>query len=90
MVAGGLGADETWPDYLATLEAVNGICELNGGKIYRKPSALDVTSALKKMCPSATPGQKDTALGRRRGVTLPTLDQARTEFDQYIGGHVQW
>lgn len=90
LVHGALGDDESWPDFIATVDVVNSVCDLNGGKMFRKPSALDVVNALKKLCPSATAGQKKDGLTRRRGLELPPLEQARAEFDQYIGGTVQW
>ena len=90
LVQGGLRDDESWPDYVATMDAIAGVVDLNGGKMYRKPSAIDVVNALKKLCSSASSGQKDAGFGRRRGLDLPPLEQARAEFDQYIGGHVQW
>jgi len=88
LVHGGMTEDEAWPDYLATLDAVADIFDLNGGKMFRKCSAIDVANALKKLCPSAAPGQKETDLGRRRGLTLPTLAIARAEFEVFIGASV--
>ena len=90
LVMGTLNEEEGWPDFIATVDALYAVCELNGGKMFRKPSALDVVHALKTLCPSATPGQKKDGLTRRRGLLLPPLEQARAEFDQYIGGGVQW
>jgi hypothetical protein len=90
LVMGTLNEEDGWPDFIATVDALYAVCEMNGGKMFRKPSALDVVHALKKLCPSATAGQKKDGLSRRRGLELPPLEQARAEFDQYIGGKVQW
>jgi hypothetical protein len=87
---GDLDADGNWPEFVATEAIINGICDLNGGKMYRKSSPVDAIKALKKLCPSAVPGQQETNLGRRRGLELPPLEQARAEFDRYIGAKVQW
>lgn len=87
---GELGTEGTWPDFVATEAVICGVMEINGGKMYRKPSAIDVVKAMKSLCPSAVVGQQQTDLGRRRGLELPPLEQARAEFDQYIGAGVQW
>ena len=81
---------ESWPDFVATLDAITGICELNGGRMYRKPSPQDVVKVMMRLCPSATAGQQDTNLGRKRGLKLPPLEQARADFNQYIGGMCKW
>jgi hypothetical protein len=41
---------------------------------------------LVKMCPSIKPKRQDN----KRGFELPTLDQARQEFDVYLGDKVPW
>jgi hypothetical protein len=43
-----------------------------------------------QLCPSARKHQLGTRLGRNRGLKLPCLDQARQEFERYIGGKVDW
>lgn len=45
---------------------------------------------LKRLCPSAVSGQKEVSFGRKRGLELPPLEQARAEFDRYIGASVPW
>jgi len=90
LVDGELGADDDWPDFLATDAAIAGVMDFTGGKLYRKPSAQDIVKALKKLCPSAVPDQKETGLGRKRGLELPPLEKARSDFDRYIGAAVTW
>ncbi|TRZ91885.1 MAG: hypothetical protein D4R84_13470 [Rhodocyclaceae bacterium] len=87
---GGLNAEGHWADFIATEVAIKGIVELAGGRLYRKPSPADVVQALLKLCPSAAKKQQQDNLGRRRGLSLPSLQQARAEFEAYIGGAISW
>lgn len=88
---GELSEDGNWSEFISTEDVINGVMDMAGGKIYRKPAAIEVVQAFAKLCPSATKGQrKDGLNSRKRGLCLPPLEQARTEFDQYIGGAVKW
>lgn len=87
---GGMEEDDSWPDFVPTVDMVAAVCNLNGGKMHRKPSTVDVVAALKKLCPSVVANQKDNGLGRKRGLDLPPLEQARAEFYAYIGSPVAW
>ena len=64
--------------------------DVAGGKIYRKPSPRNVVQELQKLCPSAKHSQKQFANLRSRGFTLPSLQQARDEFEAYIGASIEW
>ena len=79
-----------WPDFISTQEAIEGIIEINGGRMHKKPSAVIVSQALHKLCPSARSIQKTLPLGRHRGYSLPPLGQARAEFEKFVGGPVEW
>lgn len=79
-----------WPEFISTEGAITSIWEMAGGKMHKKPAPMDVVQALIKLCPSAEKAQKKEALSRQRGLSLPTLQQARAEFEQYIGGKVNW
>jgi hypothetical protein len=87
---GEVDADGNWTDFVATEEAISGIVELAGGRLYKKPSPADVVQALLKLCPSAAKTQQQDKLKRQRGLSLPPLQQARMEFEQYIGGAINW
>lgn len=87
---GGLTAEGNWADFIATDAAIKGIVDLAGGRLYKKPSPADVVQALLKLCPSAAKKQKQDNLGRHRGLSFPPLQQARAEFEQYIGGAINW
>ena len=79
-----------WPDFISTQDVIADICETAGGKLYRKPTAVDVAGEMAKLCPSATKKQKQDSLARHRGFSLPGLPQARAEFEGYMGGSVPW
>lgn len=80
-----------WPDFISTTFAIEGVINVAGGRVFRKPAAIDVAKTLKKLCPSAVQAQKTVSKGvRARGFNMPTLEQARIDFEGYIGGKVQW
>jgi hypothetical protein len=86
----GDGSVGGWPDFIATSDISEGIVELAGKRLFRNPSASEVVKAVIRMCPSATKGQKQEHLQRARGLVLPPLDVARTEFSAFIGGDIKW
>ncbi len=80
-----------WPEFISTSFAIKGVYEVAGGRVFKKPSALDFARTFKELCPSAIHTQKTVARGSRyRGFDLPPLEQARIEFETYIGGKVSW
>ena len=79
-----------WPEFLSTDAAIDGIMNTAGGKIHKKPSANDVVKTLMRICPSIIKRQRKVDGNRRRGLVIPSLQQARAEFEQYIGGPVDW
>ncbi len=79
-----------WTDFLSTDMAIDGIMDTAGGKMFKKPTANDVVKTLMKICPSIIKGQRKVGSVRRRGLVIPSLQQARAEFEQYIGGPVDW
>ena len=81
---------DDWPRFISTQEAIDGIIEVNGGRMHKKPSAITIAQALQKLCPSAKQHQHQERYDRHRGYLLPSLQQARAEFEKYIGGVVQW
>lgn len=87
---GAFTCEGAWPDFISTDAAIKGVVEMAGGRLYQKPSPSDLVQALLKLCPSARQKQKQETLGRHRGLLLPDLQQARAEFEQYVGGAVSW
>lgn len=88
--SGDLSGDGGWSDFIPTSAIIAGVIELSGNRLYKKPAAIDVQREMAQLCPGATKHQLGTRLGRNRGLKLPCLDQARQEFEQYIGGKVDW
>ncbi len=86
----GASAEGGWPKFLRTDSAIESIVKLNGGKLYRNPTPHDFVQKMLKLCPSAVKKQQQDHHSRHRGLALPGLQQARTEFEQYIGGAVNW
>jgi hypothetical protein len=82
--------NEGWPDFIATSSIIELSMELSGGRIHRKPAAIEVAQEMKMLCPSANKKQQQKGYDRARGFSLPPLEQARAEFERYIGGAVQW
>jgi hypothetical protein len=50
----------------------------------------DLASALERLCPSAIKGRHKAGGPQHRGYDLPTLAQARREFEHVIGASVVW
>ena len=63
---------------------------VTGGRAYRKPTTNDIVDSIKRLCPSAVNKQSQSGKVRHRGLGLPTLEQARQEFETYIGDSVPW
>ncbi len=91
LMRGAINEDEDmWTGFVSTADAIDGIMDVAGGRIYRKPGHRNVVQDMKKLCPSAEQKQKQIHNSRHRGLLLPDLHRARDEFEKYIGGEVQW
>lgn len=87
---GELAADGTWSNFIATDTVITSVVGMAGSRLFRKPSGIDVVRVFKALCPSASKGQRKDNWSRKRGLNIPSLELARTEFDQYIGAQVKW
>lgn len=85
-----LAGESCWPEFITTENIIVGVLDVAGNRLHRKPSAVEVIQAVLKMCPSARKGQKQVLGTRQRGLFIPDLELARSEFERYIGGAVQW
>ncbi len=85
-----LDSESGWPDFITTENIIRGVLAMAGKRLHRNPSAVDVIQAMGKLCPSAKKGQQKLFNTRQRGLFIPTLELARSEFELYIGGKVQW
>lgn len=87
---GGIDGVSEWPDFISTTGIIEAVMEFSGGKVFRKPSPVEVVKTMKLICPSAVNKQQQCTFERRRGLGFPALEQARLEFELYIGGAVVW
>ena len=86
-----LNADSNaWPDFIGTVYAIEQVCAFAGGKVYKRPSGLDLARTFKTLCPSASLTQKTVSKRRCRGFIIPPLEQARIDFEIFIGSKVLW
>lgn len=83
-------SEQGWPSFISTHTAIEGVMRVTGGKAYRKPTTNDIVDSIKRLCPSAVNKQFQSGNIRQRGLALPPLEQARKEFETYIGGSVPW
>jgi len=83
-------SEKGWPAFISTHTAIEGVMSVTGGKAYRKPTTNDIVDSIKKLCPSAVNKQSQSGKVRHRGLTLPSLEKARKEFETYIGDSVPW
>jgi len=49
-----------------------------------------VSACIDKFCPSVSKGRRKSSGTQERGYFLPHIDVARREFDQAMGGGVDW
>lgn len=84
------GVDDGWLEFRSTTGIIEVVMEFSGGKVFRKPSPVEVVATMKRLCPSAVNKQQKDRFERHRGLGFPGLEQARREFEQYIGGAVVW
>ena len=87
---GDIDGTGTWLTFISTIELIEAVMEFSGGKVFRKPSPVEVLKTMKRLCPSAVNKQQQDTFKRHRGLAFPDLQQARAEFEQYIGGVVNW
>ena len=89
---GFIGDPETgWPEFVPTDDALAMVEEYAGVRRHRKLSRQVVVRRLLELCPSIRQEQRRLPFGGRpRGLVLPSLEVARKEFEQYMGGEVPW
>jgi len=85
-----LGEDRDWSDFVSTADIIAGVTQVAGRKLYQIPIATEVIKEMSKLCPSTEKKQTQKKYSKKRGLSLPSLEQARAEFEKYIGGKVDW
>jgi hypothetical protein len=80
-----------WKDFIGTGDAIEDIVKVSGNRLFKKPIAADLIRTMRDICPSAQQDQRRISkYHRTRGLALPPLEVAREEFEQYIGGSIEW
>ena len=88
LLRAGINEDDKWPEFVSTTDVILGIKYLSGNSTYNRPNSHNVVPQMKKLCPGVKHGQKQLMGARNRGFILPPLQQARTEFEEYIDGSI--
>ena len=57
---------------------------------YEPVQMTAITKSIKQLCPSADSTRRRGGEGNKRGFQLPPLEIARREFEEYLGGKVDW
>jgi hypothetical protein len=70
------------------LEGYNAFDKQSGK--YEPVQMTTITKSIKQLCPSADITRRRGEEGNKRGVQLPPLEIARLEFEEYLGGKVDW
>jgi len=83
-------AEGSWSTFISTETALQGVHTISGGRVFKNPIPKEVQQAIAKFCPSAEAKQRKENGRRKRGIALPELSVARSEFEQYIGGEIVW
>ena len=79
-----------WTDFLGTGEGISEVVSVRGIKLHKKPSSREFVQVIARLCPSAKATQRRTGNTRQRGLELPDLEQARKDFEAWIGGAIDW
>jgi hypothetical protein len=87
---GGLPPSGAWPEFVSTRGLTDSILDTRGIKLFRRPMAREVVQTILLMCPSAKPDQRRLNSERQRGLQLPSLEQARKDFETWIGSAIDW
>ncbi len=89
----GVVEGDKWPSFISTKTCMDAIGEMFGNKLFKKPTQMSFARDLKKLCPGAVSAQKKSPgqfVPRVRGYNLPSLAEARAEFEAYIGDAIAW
>lgn len=86
------GDPETgWPEFIPTDDVLAMVEGFAGVRRHGKLSRQIVVKRLRELCPSITQDQRRLPMGGRpRGLVPPSLEITRKEFEQYIGGEIDW
>lgn len=80
------------PDFVSTAKLLDTYRHFarNRGPHHREATEHELKQQIGKFCPSSLPQRRQTGGKQARGLSLPSLIQARKEFETFIGGPIQW
>jgi hypothetical protein len=91
------GDEWSVPTFMPTSELIKEYTLFNkNAQRHQTVQSAEVVADVQKLCPSAIQGRKLCKQGhlapkvQRRGLQLPDLATARSEFETTIGGTIQW
>ncbi|MES2501005.1 MAG: primase-helicase family protein [Pseudomonadota bacterium] len=83
--------NDEWPVFISSASLLSLFKESDkSSRVYKQLIDRDLVTFMGKICPSAKREQGKEGLQRRRGYMLPTISEARTDFEKYIGDIVEW
>lgn len=86
-------ADAEWtdPTFVATQTLIDGYGHYNKrANTFKQYTRFDLSSDMKRLCPSAEKDRKQADEQRGRGYELPRLADARRAFEAFLGCPVPW
>ena len=81
--------DGGWQGFIGSGDAIEAITR-QAGRLYKPIRSTDFYEVMGEMCPSAKNKQPRVAGDRIRGLTLPSLEIARKEFEDWFGVKLDW
>lgn len=80
-----------WPEFISSATLLSLFKEADkSSRVYKQIIDRDLVTFMGKICPSAKRDQGKEGLRRCRGYMLPTIGEAREDFEKYIGDIVDW
>ncbi len=79
-----------WPEFLPSTRALELIVAFAGGRLRKPVTSQKLKRRIPELCPSAGHRQRRMHGERPQGYTLPSLEVARSEFEQSMEGEIDW
>lgn len=82
--------DDEWPKNISTQNAVDDVKNLTSRSTYSRITPKKFIDTMKLICPSSDKIQRKINGTRQRGLSLPPIDKARIEFENWFGSPIDW
>ncbi len=79
-----------WPDFLSTGEGIAEVVSVRGIKLHKKPQFAEIRAGDRALVSQRHGDAAPNGETRQRGLELPDLEQARKDFEAWIGGAIDW